>query len=840
MIYKYNGQIIAESPNTAKLRMPVELNDENEVLFIKTYGVDIFELWKSLSEEQKKVYKNFENKVEQVCSVCSELFTQYHTDLEYYALMYRNIPLYHLALDAYSMLFFASKKDEIIGYHTRILNSCSDKSEIVKLYYDNKALFPKACKKHLNIDLLNDTIYSYNFTEEIIQNFNNNHIPTVKCVDALSPDDCKAILKAKQQLQNEYKDIFDKAPWLYDRILCKYQQDFQSLSLEKIKKYSNIIDKFLVEHGMLSFETVIDKIKLYEEKKTQLIKEKYILPLAEKISVVIGKKQAEEAVQKCSSLSEVKVSMKRLNKSIQQELERSIEIDSIVNSDFIYGSTENRIEKYENWIYRYEHCPEQRSDMTCDPNQYSFGLGRKNDWRYKKFWEMTPQDIREKNEYEKMIDDAYVRNKITLQELRKNLRLRENQKYELVKKIETLKKEIQNIIGIIDKTQEEVYQFAESTDGVKIIRNNSDVINTYLNHSLEAQYNELWLLNKNIIRYLEANSTREHSFVSFIEFQDRILKNIERRKTINRGNVIRYSPSFIFTKWYAPIKEKKERLAQMEQMRRDEELRREKERLQQEIEQRKYEEEARQAQFRYNQRNKYLRDDLLSFNKERHTYMVNGKVLDSVTSLVTNSFPKFDTEEQAKHVASRNGMDIQEVIEMWEKKGKQSREQGTLLHEKIEKYYQGIDSPDDPAFQLFKQFARKITLKPYRTEWGVYDNDLGIAGSIDFVDCQNGEYSIYDWKRSDKLVANGLPVKNNKYGEKGNYPFEHLDNSPYYHYALQLSIYKYILERNYGIKVVHLRLGIFHPSYVKPYLLEMPYLGDEVNCLFNLRSEIIL
>lgn len=48
-----------------------------------------------------------------------------------------------------------------------------------------------------------------------------------------------------------------------------------------------------------------------------------------------------------------------------------------------------------------------------------------------------------------------------------------------------------------------------------------------------------------------------------------------------------------------------------------------------------------------------------------------------------------------------------------------------------------------------------------------------------------------------------------------------------------------ILEKNYGITVSKLRLGIFHPSYNKPYVLEMPYLQNEIDALFGLRSEVI-
>ena len=177
---------------------------------------------------------------------------------------------------------------------------------------------------------------------------------------------------------------------------------------------------------------------------------------------------------------------------------------------------------------------------------------------------------------------------------------------------------------------------------------------------------------------------------------------------------------------------------------------------------------------------------------------------------------------------------------MWETKGKESRDLGTALHKKIENYYQGfILNESDESFKLFKMFAEKIKLEPYRTEWTVYDWEHKIAGTIDFVNYQNGEYIIYDWKRSDKLIANDMPVKINMYHEKGNYPLEHLDNSSYYHYALQLSIYKYILEKNYGIKISDLRLGVFHPTYKKPYVLKMPYLEKETNDIFNLRSEVI-
>ena len=240
-----------------------------------------------------------------------------------------------------------------------------------------------------------------------------------------------------------------------------------------------------------------------------------------------------------------------------------------------------------------------------------------------------------------------------------------------------------------------------------------------------------------------------------------------------------------------------------------------------------------------NRREIELRDYKINFDEASHTYIVEGKTLQSVTNIVENCFPKFDAQLHAKTTAAKMGMTEEEVIAMWERKGKESRELGTAMHQKIESYYQGKDSREDDAFRLFKVFADKVKLEPYRTEWAVYDTDYNIAGTIDFVDYQDGKYTIYDWKRSDKIIANGMPVKVSKYQEKGLYPLEHLENCAYYHYALQLSLYKFILEKNYDIRVSDLRLGIFHPSYDKPYVLKMPYLENEVKTLMELRSEVI-
>lgn len=383
-------------------------------------------------------------------------------------------------------------------------------------------------------------------------------------------------------------------------------------------------------------------------------------------------------------------------------------------------------------------------------------------------------------------------------------------KNEQNKKIQEYDNIINGIREQIETTKEhfdsEITKLLKETSLWNFVYNNQKEIIYFINNCNIRAYYICWIKMPNKMRKIDKDESIAPNF------------NLHYRYLFSNGtNNIHISYSHLIQLWIENIKLEEKKKLELE----------------------KQEEEARKEKFRFNQKNTHPLDSNISFHASDHTYIVNGIHLKSVTTFVNNAFPKFDVEVHAKQKAEKLGISMQEVIEMWEQKGKESRDLGTIMHQKIENYFKGIDSPNDEAFMLFKTFANNFKLSPYRTEWSVYDWDYKIAGTIDFVDYQNGEFSIYDWKRSDKIIANGLPIKNNKYGEKGIYPLENLDNSPYYHYALQLSLYKFILERNYNIKVSKLRLGIFHPSYNKPYILEMPYLEKELNSIFNLHSEII-
>lgn len=235
----------------------------------------------------------------------------------------------------------------------------------------------------------------------------------------------------------------------------------------------------------------------------------------------------------------------------------------------------------------------------------------------------------------------------------------------------------------------------------------------------------------------------------------------------------------------------------------------------------------------YNSRNIHQRDIHLHFDESAHKYSVDGEEYKSVTTLVSECFEKFDADYWAIRKAPTLGMSPSEVKSMWEKKGEEARMLGTQLHDKIERYYLGLPNTSDETYQLFEKFAEYYKLTPYRTEWAIYDEDSKIAGTLDFLNYKDGVFTIFDWKRSNNILRCGAPEKSSRWGKRALEPITHIPDTTYWHYALQVSIYRYILEKNYGIVVSDSKLAVFHPDYKQPYVINIPYLKEEAIAVMN-------
>lgn len=251
--------------------------------------------------------------------------------------------------------------------------------------------------------------------------------------------------------------------------------------------------------------------------------------------------------------------------------------------------------------------------------------------------------------------------------------------------------------------------------------------------------------------------------------------------------------------------------------------------------------------------NYHEKDQDMWFDEEPHIYYVKGKpVHTSVTTFIKEFFPKFDAKSTAdkmyeKYYNSEGHkyyqMTPEMILKSWS--GNEAATLGTKLHKNIEYYWNKqldlIENSTKSTIEwvYFENFVNdNPQLIPYRTEWEIFDLELNLAGSIDITFLNDdGTLDIGDWKRSKEIK-----LENNYMKDTNAYvPIEHLPNANYWTYAIQLNMYKYILEKNYGKKINKLHLYIFHnENKNKNYMhFEVPILSKEIEDLCSERIKKI-
>lgn len=264
------------------------------------------------------------------------------------------------------------------------------------------------------------------------------------------------------------------------------------------------------------------------------------------------------------------------------------------------------------------------------------------------------------------------------------------------------------------------------------------------------------------------------------------------------------------------------------------------------------------------------RDNLIKFYYRGHKYEISTEPTAKYTSVTTwnhKHFPKFDADAVIENIFNSKswgpenkywGQTADQIKAGWKSSGEIASGAGTKLHDRIERFmnnnrfnsgythkelYDAYEmekvellEPEPVEWDYFVQFVKDHPdLKPYRTEWMIFDEELKMAGSIDMVyENPDGTLSIYDWKRcKDITKVNGW----NKCAINPLIGTMHDTN--FWHYALQLNTYKAILERKYDKKVTKLCLVRLHPENEEETyeLLEVPILTKEIADLFEEREK---
>jgi hypothetical protein len=239
----------------------------------------------------------------------------------------------------------------------------------------------------------------------------------------------------------------------------------------------------------------------------------------------------------------------------------------------------------------------------------------------------------------------------------------------------------------------------------------------------------------------------------------------------------------------------------------------------------------------FNEGNTHPRDKRVTFYPEPHIYLIDDIPVLSTSTIVSKFFPEFDAWEKARNLGMSNplyGLPPEEIVRIWEQKGEEAAKLGTYMHEQIEKYYLNQPVEETKELQLFKQFDKDHPIKPFRTEWRIFNEDYNIAGTIDLIVNNGNSFDIYDWKRSKKIIDYwGSPITIDKWGGRGVGKLSDIHDTSYNHYCLQQGLYRYILEKKYGLRISKMYLVVLHPNYDKYYKLEVPYWEDKVEYILK-------
>ena len=248
---------------------------------------------------------------------------------------------------------------------------------------------------------------------------------------------------------------------------------------------------------------------------------------------------------------------------------------------------------------------------------------------------------------------------------------------------------------------------------------------------------------------------------------------------------------------------------------------------------------------RFTDAGKYPQDDDIDFLPEGHVYLYQGqRRLLSVSALIAYFFEQFDAQRAAERQLARYGIPVAVSLAKWERIGRMASEVGTFVHEQTENYFQHGCFDTQCTFEyggytevvnvererdFFLRFVSDYDIKPYRQEWPVFDTELNIAGTIDLV-CrgEHDDFIMYDWKRSSKVVdSQGHPVV---VGFAGKRSLNGIDvpDTAFYHYCIQQNMYRYMLQRHYGVHVSAMNLVVLCPDYDSYRLVSVPVMDNLV------------
>lgn len=253
-------------------------------------------------------------------------------------------------------------------------------------------------------------------------------------------------------------------------------------------------------------------------------------------------------------------------------------------------------------------------------------------------------------------------------------------------------------------------------------------------------------------------------------------------------------------------------------------------------------------------RNEYLKElnkafgDFKFFEEDHHYEYKGQRVGISVTRLIEDYCNEFDSQAVAERVAIRDNKSVQEVLDEWKYKNQLACEKGHLGHlyaqslwnkenvfEEIKKCSEDVKTPLGLIMNQAEDFYDdyKDRLEHLYDEYVIGSEEYDIASAIDhlFINKLTGGLVLVDYKTNSDIH------KTERYAKDMKVPLHHLKDFTLNHYYIQLSIYKYLVEKYTNLKIEEMFIVYFSENIENYEIIEIPYLKDEVIKILENRRE---
>lgn len=260
-----------------------------------------------------------------------------------------------------------------------------------------------------------------------------------------------------------------------------------------------------------------------------------------------------------------------------------------------------------------------------------------------------------------------------------------------------------------------------------------------------------------------------------------------------------------------------------------------------------------------------LRDsfkDFVFFEDEHYYECKGNRVGVSVTSFISQFENEFKKEEIAKKCSIKENRPVEEILKEWKYKADFACEKGTTCHEYAQSLWNSLYSYDNYNMRLFDKSDKYLEsvykiqeqAKNFRSDYNyclehlvdelpIGSEEYDIASCVDhlFYNKLTGGLVLVDYKTNSFMKG----YNKEPYKKPMKVPLSHLNDDDLHHYHIQLSIYKYLIEKYTKLKVEEMFI-VYMSENIKNYeIIKIPYLEEEVEIILELRkvkkmSKIIL